>query len=158
MEKKYILTDDVIDFNGHTLHRIKAVRDFDCVKAGVLGGFIESEKNLYHDGDAWVSGNARVSGDAWVSENAWVSGDARVSGDAQVYGDADYTTVHGFGRYFRTTTFFRCNNGVVRCQCGCFYGSIDEFRAKVRETHGSSKYAKEYLMIADLMELHFKED
>ena len=42
MEKKYILTDDVIDFNSHTLHRIKAVRDFDCVKAGDLGGFIES--------------------------------------------------------------------------------------------------------------------
>ena len=120
--------------------------------------------NARVSGDAMVSGNARVSGDARVSGNARVSGDARVFGDARVYGDAsvsgdaDYTTVHGFGRDFRTTTFFRCNNGVVRCQCGCFYGSIDEFRAKVRETHGNSKYAKEYLMIADLMELHFKED
>ena len=45
-----------------------------------------------------------------------------------------------------------------RCQCGCFCGTVDEFRSKVRETHGNSKYAKEYLMIADLMELHFKED
>lgn len=107
--KKYILTDDVIDFNVHTLHRIKAVRDFDYVKAGDLGGFIESEKNLDHDGDA------RVSGDAIVSDNA------------------DYTTVHGFGRYFRTTTFFRCNNGVVRCQCGCFYGTLEEFREKVKK-------------------------
>lgn len=146
MEKKYILTDDVIGFNGYTLHRIQAVKDFGTISAGTLGGYIESETNLDHTGDAWVSGNA------------WVFGDARVSGDARVFGDSDYTTVHGFGRYFRTTTFFRCNNGVVRCRCGCFYGSIDEFRAKVRETHGNSKYAKEYLMIADLMELHFKED
>ena len=76
MEKKYILTDDVIDFNGHTLHRIKAVRDFDCVKAGDLGGFIESEKNLAHDGDAWVPGAA------WVTDSARVSGAALVSGDA----------------------------------------------------------------------------
>ena len=194
MEKKYILTDDVIDFNGHTLHRIKAVKDFATISAGTLGGYIESEGNLDHIGDAWVSGAARVYGNAWVSDNAivsgnaWVSGAAKVSGaaivsgnawvsdnaivsgdaivtgkaivsgDAIVSGNADYTTVHGFGRHFRTTTFFRCNNGVVRCQCGCFYGSIDEFRAKVRETHGNSKYAKEYLMIADLMELHFKED
>lgn len=30
--------------------------------------------------------------------------------------------------------------------------------AQCRETRGNSKYAKEYLMIADLMELHFKED
>lgn len=44
MEKKYILTDDVIDFNSHTLHRIKAVRDFDCVKAGDLGGFIKMRR------------------------------------------------------------------------------------------------------------------
>ena len=218
MKKKYILTDDVIDFNSHTLHRIKAVRDFDCVKAGDLGGFIESEKNLDHDGDAWVTGDARifgdavvsgaavvtgdavvtdsarVSGDAFVTDSARVSGaavvsdsarvsgaavvsgDARVSGAARVTGDAfvtdsarvsgaavvsgaaDFAVIRGFGRVFRTTTFFRCKDNLVRCQCGCFYGTVDEFRSKVRETHGSSKYAKEYLMIADLMELHFKED
>ena len=176
MEKKYILTDDVIDFNGHTLHRIKAVRDFDCVKAGDLGGFIESEKNLDHDGNAWVFGNARVSGDArvsdeawvfgnarvsdeaWVSGNARVSGDARVSDEARVHKPSDIALIKGFGSEFRATSFFRCVDGLVRCQCGCFYGTVDEFRSKVRETHGNSKYAKEYLMIADLMELHFKED
>ena len=134
MEKKYILTDDVIDFNSHTLHRIKAVRDFDCVKAGDLGGFIESEKNLDHDGDAWVTGNA------WV------------------HAPFDIALIKGFGSKFRATSFFRCVHGLVRCQCGCFCGTVDEFRSKVRETHGNSKYAKEYLMIADLMELHFKED
>ena len=188
MEKKYILTDDVIDFDGHTLHRIKAVRDFDCVKAGDLGGFIESEKNLDHDGAAWVtgdarvtdsarvSGDARVTGDALVTDfarvfdaarvtgdavvfgDAVVSGAARVTGDAVVSGDADFAVISGFGRVFRPTTFFRCKDNLVRCQCGCFYGTVDEFRSKVRETHGNSKYAKEYLMIADLMELHFKED
>ena len=42
-------------------------------------------------------------------------------------------------------------------QCGCFYGTIQEFRDKVRETHGDTKKAKEYLMLADLMELRFKE-
>lgn len=170
MEKKYILTDDVINFNGHTLHRIKAVRDFDCVKAGDLGGFIESEKNLDHDGDAWVFDDAwvlddaKVSGDAWVLDDAsvfndaWVSGDAKVSGDAWIREPSDIALIKGFGSEFRATSFFRCVDGLVRCQCGCFYGTLDEFRSKVRETHGNSKYAKEYLMIADLMELHFKED
>ena len=42
-------------------------------------------------------------------------------------------------------------------QCGCFSGTIQEFRDKVRETHGDTKKAKEYLMLADLMELRFKE-
>ena len=170
MGKKYILTDDVIDFNGHTLHRIKAVRDFDCVKAGDLGGFIESEKNLDHDGDAWVFGDAWVSGDAKVFDNAkvsdnarvfdnaMVSGDAMVSGNAWVHEPSDIALIKGFGSKFRTTSFFRCADGLVRCQCGCFYGTVDEFRSEVRKTHGNSKYAKEYLMIADLMESNFKED
>ena len=125
--------------------------------ARVFGAARVSE-NARVFGAAWLSENAKVSGAARVFGDAWVSGAARVSGNAKVTGDADYTIVHGFGRYFRTTTFFRCNDGIVRCQCGCFYGSIEAFRANVRETHGNSKYAKEYLMIADLMELHFKED
>ena len=182
MEKKYILTDETIECLGHTLHRIKAVKDFATISAGTLGGYIESEGNLNHIGNAWVSDSAvvsgsarvtgdavvtgaahvsdsaRVTGDAVVTGDAHVSGSARVTGDAVVTGDADFAVISGFGRVFRTTTFFRCKDNLVRCQCGCFYGTVDEFRSKVRETHGSSKYAKEYLMIADLMELHFKED
>jgi hypothetical protein len=87
-----------------------------------------------------------------------VSGDAWVSGDAEVYGDEDYTTIKGFGRNCRNTTFLKSEDGDVKVVCGCFYGTLDEFRKKVKETHGDSKYATEYLMIADLMELHFKED
>ena len=115
-------------------------------------------------GDARVSGNARVSGDAQVFGNAWVfgdalvSGDARVSGNARVFGDADFAVVEGFGRYFRATTFFRCKDKILRVQCGCFYGDLAQFREIVKETHGDSKYAKEYLAIADLMELHFSDE
>src|SRR5699024_2860215 len=109
-------------------------------------------------GDAWVSGNAWVSGDAKVFGNAWVSGDAKVFGNAWAHEPSDIALIKGFGSKFRATSFFRCVDGLVRCQCGCFYGTVDEFRSKVLETHGNSKYAKEYLMIADLMELHFKED
>ena len=109
-------------------------------------------------GDAWVYGNAEVSGNAWVYGNAEVSGNARVPGNAWVSGNEDYTTIKGFGRNCRNTTFFKSEDGDVKVVCGCFYGTLDEFRKKVKETHGDSKYATEYLMIADLMELHFKED
>ena len=33
-----------------------------------------------------------------------------------------------------------------------------QFREIVKKTHGDSKYAKEYLAIADLMELHFSDE
>ena len=108
-------------------------------------------------GNARVSGDARVYGNARVSGDAWVYGNARVSGDARVYGDADYTTIKGFGTKYRNTTFFRCRDGQIRVVCGCFFGTVDEFRTQVKGTR-EGKIAKEYLMIADLMEFHFKEE
>ena len=162
--KKFEFTGEFIVYYGKKLFRIKSSIDFRDVKRGEVGGFIEKEENLSQDGNAWVSGdalvygNARVSGDAWVSGNARVSGDAWVSGNARVYGNADYACVKGFGRECRNTTFFRTKDGGVSVVCGCFRGTMQEFREKVKETHGESKMAKEYLMIADLMKMHFDKE
>ena len=179
--KKFKLTSEfIVDISGVKLFRIKALIEFGNVKAGDLGGYIEKEENLSHMGDAWVSGDARISGDAqvsgdawvfgdtqvfgdarvfgnaWVSGNARVFGDAQVSGDARVSGDKDYAYAHGFGSCNRTTTFFRLKDGDVGVRCGCFYGTLAQFRDKVCETHGETKKAQEYLMLADLMEIRFK--
>ena len=149
--KKFKLTSEfIVDISGVKLFRIKALIEFGNVKAGDLGGYIEKEENLSHMGDAWVFGDARVSG------NARVSGDAQVSGDARVSGDKDYAYAHGFGSCNRTTTFFRLKDGDVGVRCGCFYGTLAQFRDKVCETHGETKKAQEYLMLADLMEIRFK--
>jgi len=60
---------------------VKAVRDFGKVKAGDIGGFVQSEVNLSHSGECWVFGDARISG------NAKVFGDARIFGNAEVFGN-----------------------------------------------------------------------
>ena len=114
--KKYELTDETMTVDGVTYHRIRACKDFDVqgyhVKAGDLGGYVESEYNIDQDGNAWVGGNAYVCGNAWVNGNAlvdgnawvggntlvsnnavvigsaWVSGNAEVGGNARVRGDA----------------------------------------------------------------------
>lgn len=149
--KKFKLTSEfIVDISGVKLFRIKALIEFGNVKAGDLGGYIEKEENLSHMGDAWVSDDARISGDAQVFGDAWVFGDARVSGDK------DYAYAHGFGSCNRTTTFFRLKDGDVGVRCGCFYGTLAQFRDKVCETHGETKKAQEYLMLADLMEIRFK--
>ena len=128
------------------------VRDNACVRdnAWVFG-------NACVRGNAEVSGNALVSGDAKVSGNSCVRGNTEISGDAWVSGNADYTTIHGFGTRFRTTTFFRCKDKEIKVICGCFFGTISEFREQVKRTR-KGKIAEEYLMIADLMEKHFKEE
>lgn len=87
-EKKYKLTEESISFNGKTLYRIEAVIDFGNVKKGQKGGFVETESNLSHDGNAWVSDNADVFGDAKVYGNANVFDNAMVYGNALVNGNA----------------------------------------------------------------------
>ena len=86
--KKYELTSETKVINGVELHRIKALKSFGNIKEGDLGGWIESEKNLSQDGDAWVGGNAKVCGNAWVGYNARVDRDATVRGNATVSGNA----------------------------------------------------------------------
>ena len=88
MERKYECINETITVGDKTLYRIKALKDFGDVKADDLGGFLENEDNLNHEGNCWISDNACVFGDAYVSDNAWVSGNARVYDDAIVFGEA----------------------------------------------------------------------
>lgn len=166
--KKYELTEETFTVFGKTLYRIRAVRDFGSVKTGEFGGYIEKEENLSHFGNAWISGNAwiygdaRVFGNAWVygdarvSENAWVYGDARVSGNARVFGNAEvFNTRHFFvqgpiGSRDGYVTFYRTKDDTVEVRCGCFSGSLQEFVNQVEETHGGSRYEKEYKLAAEL--------
>jgi carbonic anhydrase/acetyltransferase-like protein (isoleucine patch superfamily) len=93
-DDKFVLTDEFIIHEMSVLHRIKAVKDFNDVKAGDLGGWVGSERCLSHLGNAWVYDdakvfeNARVRDDAVVRDNAQVSGDAWVDGKAKVIENA----------------------------------------------------------------------
>ena len=82
--------DDTVTIAGVTLTRIRALRDIPeaNVKAGDLGGYLESEKNLSECGNAWVFGEALVFGEARVFGEAWVFGEAQVFGEAKVFGEA----------------------------------------------------------------------
>ncbi|WP_375662610.1 hypothetical protein [Bartonella sp. OC16QHHD] len=89
MEKKYEMTDETIEVGGKTLHRIRALRDFGRVKKGDVGGFIEKEDNLSHDGNCWVGDDAKVYGYAKVFGDAHVYGYAEVYGNSRIYGKAE---------------------------------------------------------------------
>ncbi|WP_375652036.1 MULTISPECIES: hypothetical protein [unclassified Bartonella] len=96
--KKYELTDETINVDGFTLHRIRALRDFGGVKKGNLGGFIEDEDNLSHEADCWVNNEAMVYCGAEVYDSAKVFGNAKVAYFARVYGNAqvyDNAKVYG---------------------------------------------------------------
>ena len=120
MNRKYELTGEKKEYHNHTLHRIRAIRDFGDVKAGDLGGWVEREQNLSHDGNAWVGGDAKVYGMAKVFQNALVFDNAKVRGLALVYGNAkvygqakirDCADVRGMAKIFDDAEV--CDNAVV---------------------------------------------
>ena len=154
--KKYeLLTDDAIELFGRTLYRIRAKIDFGNVKKGQLGGYIEKEENLSHDGNAWVSDNAlvsdnaKVSDDAWVSGNAWVPGNTEVSGNAKVSSSKDYIVFKNTWSSFRWFTYTKSNK---MWKVGCFYGTGAELIAKAYEdSELSGKCYESYVnLVSDL--------
>ena len=60
----------------------------------------------------------------------------------------------GFGTMNRTTYFFNCTDGIW-VRCGCFFGDTEQFRKQVKKTR-KGRIRKEYLMIADLVEMKWK--
>lgn len=61
------------------LHRIRALRNIGSeVKAGDLGGFVESENNLSFEprDDAWIFDNAIICNDAYADKGSYLRGDA----------------------------------------------------------------------------------
>lgn len=98
-----------------TLYQIRALRDFTCpfklnpdgeildqtpVKKGDLGGYVQKEENLSHEGGCWifeeaevrdngrVEGNARLAGRSLVRDNAVVKGYSCLAANAYVWGNA----------------------------------------------------------------------
>ena len=111
---------------------------------------------------AKVYGNAEICGDAHIYSNAQVYGRARVCGDAKIFKDTDiseryhYITIGPIGSRNDYTTFYRTSNNTIDVKCGCFHGSIQDFRKKVKKTHGNSKYAKEYIAASYLAIRHIE--
>ena len=134
-------------FRTATLHRIRAIAEFGLVKIGDLGGWIEKEENLSHEGKAWVWGNAEVWG------NAKVCGDAEVCGDAKVFSASHVLVIGAIGSRDDFTTFFRDKDNEITVKCGCFLGKIDKFLEKVTQTHGDSKYALVYRAAVEVARL-----
>ena len=106
MNAKYEITD-IAHEKYPFLHRIRALRDIGSeVKAGDLGGFVESEGNLSFEAedDAWIFNDAIAAGEghvdkgsvlrdravvcgcAYVSHKTEMGGDSRAEDDAYIRG------------------------------------------------------------------------
>ena len=183
MSQKYKLREDFTkEYNGITLYRVEALKDFWNVKKGQLGGYIEKEDNLSQSGTCWVYdnasvyedaqvyGNARVYGNAKVYGNAQVWGNAKVYGNAQVYGIAevygnaevwgsaeiakeqDYYVGKNIWSSGRYFTYTRSNK---MWRVGCFYGTGEELIEKAYKDNEVS--GREYKRVVEYVEAMYKD-
>lgn len=94
MKKKYRITE-IAHPQYPWLHRIQVLMDVNThVKAGDLGGFVQSEENLTQDGECWVYDDAIcgeeaiVNGNAGLHDGSMARGSAYISGSAQLFEQA----------------------------------------------------------------------
>lgn len=159
--KKYVLTNETICAYDRILYRIKALKNFGDVKAGDLGGWIESENNLSQEGNCWVYGNAIVCDCARICDNAKVrgelilvvvSGNANITKNAEIIRNNDYSvyrdTWSNTSWYNRYITWTRSNG---KWTIGRFYGTDKEL---IKEAYKDSKKSgKRYEAIVDVNKL-----
>ena len=84
--QKYEITD-IVHEKYPFLHRIRALRNIGIrVKAGDLGGYVESESNLSFEAgdDAWIFDDAIACGNSCVDKGSRLRGNAVACGNAYI--------------------------------------------------------------------------
>lgn len=99
VEKKYKLTEE--KHRWYNAYRIEALKDFADVKKGDLGGFVQDESNLSHEGNCWVYNEAIVVDNALVRDEAKICNHGIVSGNAKVFNKA---VVYNNARVYENAT------------------------------------------------------
>lgn len=158
MKKFELAAESGIYWCGRTLYRIKACVDFTTtsgyeVKAGELGGYVEKEPNLSHDGNAWVWGNATVCGNAEVFGDAEVYGEAKVCGNASVFSTEHIFCVAPIGEYASFLTLFRTKHLEVKISFEYELYSVEKFK-KVIEEWDDTKNREIALAVLEIGQKH----
>ncbi len=111
--KKYEITTNELVLDGRKFFQVKALKEFGNVKAGQLGGYVESEENLSQLGNCWINQDVVLMHDARVEDDAVVTGDSVVRNKGVVRGYA----------HVRNATV--CDNGVVEGTAYVIGGNYD---------------------------------
>ena len=73
----------------------------------------------------------------------------------KIQSPSDILIVGTIGSRNGYTTIFHTDKGLF-VQCGCFKGTLDEFEAKVKETHQGNKHERDYLALIQFVKVKFE--
>ena len=67
----------------------------------------------------------------------------------------DWMSHDNIGSRKSRTLFFKTDKGVF-VQCGCFFGDLEKFIEKVKETHQGNNYERDYLALVEFIKVRFE--
>ena len=124
MEKYEIVKDMAIEYKGRTLYRIRALKNFDDIKTGDLGGYVESYNNLSQKGNCWIFNNAKVYDDARVYD------DAKIYEYAEVYENGINNQIEYLVKRIKDIQFTIDNIDKAKQEYNDIQRQIHEYRLK----------------------------
>lgn len=110
---KYAITSNKLIIDNRDFFQVKALKDFGDVKAGQLGGYIQSSENLSQEGNCWITRDVVLMDDARVEDNAFITGDSVVRNKGRVSG------------YVRASNVTVCDNAIIEGTCDVIGGHHD---------------------------------
>ena len=120
-------------FNSSVLFSLETESLKLCVEAAVKGG-----ANL---GGAYLDG-ANLGG-------------ANLGGAGKLIGDRPILQIGPIGSRSDYLTAYITDNGLF-LKTGCFFGTIENFKSAIKNTHGDNTHAEEYTAALTLIETHAK--
>ena len=110
MKKYEILMDEenTIEYEGHILHRIKALKDFEDVEKGDLGGYVEDYTNLSQYGNCWIYNDAKAMDNSKIYDNSIICDNSIMCDHSRIY---DNSEMYGNSRMYNNSVM--CGNSTM---------------------------------------------
>ncbi|HDG1680891.1 TPA: LbetaH domain-containing protein [Kluyvera ascorbata] len=159
--KKYRLSDETRSVQigepgareSVVVRQIIALQDFADVSAGSLGGWVENELSLSHDGECWIyDQNSLVYAGARVTENARITQPCEISHQAEVGGNA-WVQASRISHHARVNGDAAVHDSQVHGHCHLFgYAYIAE-QSQIVGARGLTAESEQLLQIYDAAQL-----
>ncbi|MFI3231121.1 MAG: hypothetical protein R3Y29_06200 [bacterium] len=76
------------------LYRIRAIKSFNDVKAGDLGGYVSGEDNLSQEGNCWIYDDSMVLDYAFIDQNALIFRNSIIRDNARISSNTNIVNSH----------------------------------------------------------------
>ena len=101
--RKYELTNITMEYEGRTLYRIRALKDFLNVEEGDLGGWVSNEDNLSQEGNCWIYDEAKCMDNARMYDNSCMYDNSEMRGNSKMH---NYSEMHDNSRAYDSSEMY----------------------------------------------------